>query len=358
MQSTWQQRLQSGLLRAWNGRGWVSTLLWPLSLLYGALSGLRRVLYATGVLRSERVRPMVIVVGNVVAGGAGKTPTVIALVLRLCAKGLTVGVVSRGYGRSQPDSCQEVRPNSPPQAVGDEPLLIHRATRAPVFVGPTRHAAACALLAHHPQTQVLVCDDGLQHYALYRDLEVCVFDDRGVGNNRLLPAGPLREPWPRHAVAPAGQSDARLLVLHTGARPAFAGHGARRTLAPYAVNREGERLAQDAWMQADARPVLALAGIAQPESFFAMLTAQGWPVAQTLPLPDHYDFDSFPRTVYEGYRLICTEKDAVKLWQTAPDAWAVPLQFEPAPDFYAAVDAHVEKSLGAALSSPHGHPTT
>jgi tetraacyldisaccharide 4'-kinase len=358
MPGTWQQRLQRGLLRAWTGRGLVSTLLWPISLFYGALSGLRRTLYAAGALRMERVRPMVIVVGNVVAGGAGKTPTVIALVQHLRARGLAVGVVSRGYGRVQPDSCQEVQSDSAPQTVGDEPLLIQRATQAPVFVGLTRYAAACALLARHPQTQVLVCDDGLQHYALYRDLEVCVFDDRGVGNNRLLPAGPLREPWPRRAVTRAGQSEQHLLVLHTGQQPAFAGYSARRALAPYAINREDKRLAQDAWTQADTRPVLALAGIAQPESFFGMLQAQGWPVAQTLALSDHYDFDSLPRSIHEGYRLICTEKDAAKLWQTVPDAWAVPLRFEPTPDFFAAVDAHVERRKEAALSSLHGHPTT
>lgn len=358
MQGTWQQRLQSGLLRAWTRRGWVSTLLVPISLLYGAVSGLRRILYATGRLRIERVQPMVIVVGNVVAGGAGKTPTVIALVQHLRSRGLAVGVVSRGYGRVPSHSSLEVQSDSPPQAVGDEPLLIHRATQAPVFVGPTRHAAARALLERHPQTQVLVCDDGLQHYGLHRDLEVCVFDDRGVGNNRLLPAGPLREPWPRHAVARTGQDDRHLLVLHSGQRPAFAGHGAHRALAPYAVNRAGERMPQDAWARADTRPVLALAGIAQPESFFAMLKTQGWPVAQTLALPDHYSFDSASWTIYEGYRLICTEKDAAKLWQTVPDAWAVPLQFEPAPAFFASLDAQVDRHLGAALSSPHGHPTT
>ncbi|MGB2881715.1 MAG: tetraacyldisaccharide 4'-kinase [Rhodoferax sp.] len=350
MPDTWQQKLQRGLLQAWTHRGLVSHLLWPLSLLYRLLTWMHRLAYALGVTQVRRVPAVVIVVGNVVAGGAGKTPTVMALVQHLRARNLQVGVISRGYGRAEPSSCLEVQTDSQPHSVGDEPLLIRRTTQVPVFVAPTRYVAAMALLARYPQTQIVVCDDGLQHYALYRDLEVCVFDDRGIGNNRQLPAGPLREPWPRTPLARAGQRKERLLVLHTGSHPAFAGYTANRALANFATRRDGTQVALDTLTQAGEKPLLAVAGIAQPESFFAMLRAISLPLVQTMALPDHYDFHSFPHNIYEGYRIICTEKDAAKLWLVAPDALAVPLQFEPDPAFFTALDA--------TLSSPHGHKTS
>ncbi len=349
--------LQGALLRAWTWRGPLAWALWPLSLIFRALVALRRQLYRWGWLHSARVDAMVIVVGNVVAGGAGKTPTAIALVRHLQAQGWQVGVVSRGYGRGSQE-CLEVLPESLPQNVGDEPLLVQRATGAPVFVARTRHAAATALLARHPRTQILVCDDGLQHYALVRDLEVCVFDDRGTGNGWVLPAGPLREPWPRTPVRRVGQDDQRLLVLHTGSHPAFAGYRAQRNLAPHAVRRDGSTVPWSALQAAGGKPLLALAGIAQPESFFAMLRAGGLTLAHTLALPDHYDFDSLQRTIHGGYQLICTEKDAAKLWQHVPDALAVPLVQTMDAAFFAALDSAVAAHPAAKLSSAHGHKTS
>lgn len=349
--------LQGALLRSWTRRGPLAWALWPLSLIFRTLVAMRRQFYQWGWLHSAQVDAMVIVVGNVVAGGAGKTPTVIALVRHLQAQGLQVGVVSRGYGRSSQE-CLEVLSNSLPQDVGDEPLLVQRATGVPVFVADTRHAAASVLLVRHPQTQILVCDDGLQHYALYRNLEICVFDDRGTGNGFALPAGPLREPWPRTQVARVGQADNRLLVLHTGKHPAFAGHTAQRSLAPHAVRRDGNTVPWSALQAADAKPLLALAGIAQPESFFAMLRAGGLTLAHTLALPDHYDFDSLSRTSHEGYQLICTEKDAMKLWQHVPDALAIPLVQTMDATFLTALDNAVAAHLAAKLSSPHGHTTS
>ncbi|APW42520.1 tetraacyldisaccharide 4'-kinase [Rhodoferax saidenbachensis] len=349
--------MQGALLRSWTRRGPLAWALWPVSLVFRTLVALRRQLYQRGWLHSQRVDAMVIVVGNVVAGGAGKTPTVISLVLHLQAQGLQVGVISRGYGRSSQE-CLEVLPGALPQDVGDEPLLVQRTTGAPVFVARTRHAAATALLARHPKTQILVCDDGLQHYAFYRDLEVCVFDDRGTGNGFVLPAGPLREPWPRTQVASVGQADNRLLMLHTGSHPAFAGYTAQRRLAPYAVRRDGSTVPWSALQTADAKPLLALAGIAQPESFFAMLRAGGLTLAHTLALPDHYDFDSLPRSIHEGYQLICTEKDAMKLWQHVPDALAIPLVQTMDAAFFTALDDAVATHLTPKLSSPHGHTTS
>ena len=305
-------------------------LLWPVSLLYGLITSLRRGLYALGVFKTNRVRAKVIVVGNVVTGGAGKTPVVMALVMHLQARGWHVGVVSRGYGRSSTD-CREVLDKSTADEVGDEPALVKSTCHAPVFVAAKRFEAATALLAIYPETQIIVCDDGLQHHALHRDLEICVFDDRGVGNGFLLPAGPLREPWPR-------PTD---LVLHTGVqassvRDAFT---ARRALASYALRVDSRSMPLS---ELRGKPLLAVAAIAQPEAFFNMLRDQGLSLAKTMALPDHYNFQHWVRPAVKSHTLVCTEKDAVKLWRSHPDALAVPLVLTPQPEFLSAVDGAIE----------------
>lgn len=341
------------LTQAWTQRGLLAWLLWPLSIIYRWLVALRRALHRSGLRHTTRLPVPVIIVGNVVAGGAGKTPVVLALVTHLQQRGVAVGVVSRGYGRSQP-GCLEVTPDRSAQDVGDEPALIQRRTGVPVFVAEQRAQAATALLARYPHTQLIVSDDGLQHLSLARDLEIGVFDDRGVGNGWLLPAGPLREPWPRTFD----------LVVHTGAQPAFAGFHGQRQLANYALRSDGSRvdLAELAASPKPpgptpahpaavvpptplAQPVLALAAIAQPNAFFAMLRAKGMLLADTLALPDHYDFSSWQRNEYEGYRLICTEKDAVKLWPQEPQALAVPLLFALPQAFWQALDAQLDRLL-------------
>jgi tetraacyldisaccharide 4'-kinase len=321
------------LQRAWLERGAVARLLWPLSQLFGVLAAVRRALYRVGWLRTERASVPVVVVGNVVAGGAGKTPVVMAIVEHLRTRGVRAGVISRGHGRRTTD-CREVRDDSDPRDVGDEPALVRRSTRAPVFVAARRIDAARALTAKYPDVRVIVCDDGLQHLALARDIEVCVFDDRGIGNGWLLPAGPLREPWPR----------ACDLVLHTGARPAFAGFTARRSLAESAVSADGATVPLAALV---GRPLIAVAGIAKPDAFFQMLRDQGLVLARCIALPDHHDFDDWTRVATADATVLCTEKDALKLWHRQPDALAVPLRFEPAPAFLSALDAK--------LSSLDGH---
>ncbi len=346
--------VETRLLRAWSGTGALSTLLLPLSWLYGGLVRLRRILYQLDALRAHKVPALVIVVGNVIAGGAGKTPTTIAVVQHLLRLGYGVGIVSRGFGRRSTELV-EVTADRTVAETGDEPMLMYRATGAPVVVGRDRVRAAHLLLHRHPKVQIIVCDDGLQHYALVRDLEICVFDDRGCGNGRLLPAGPLRESWPR---APLGMvaSGQELLVLHTGSKAAFQGFSAQRALRPFAVTRDGTRIA----LQTLSHPpgCVAVAGIAQPEAFFAMLRDAGIHLHACLPLPDHYDFDSLPRNIYEGYRLICTEKDAEKLWAMDPDALAVGLDFQPCSAFFEALDRQVLNALKGPVSSNHGHPTT
>uniref|UniRef100_UPI00289E7F76 tetraacyldisaccharide 4'-kinase n=1 Tax=Diaphorobacter nitroreducens TaxID=164759 RepID=UPI00289E7F76 len=206
------------------------------------------------------------------------------------------------------------------------------------FVARRRAQAGRALLAAHPATNILVCDDGLQHLALARDLEVCVFNDEGAGNGWLLPAGPLREPWPR----------AVDLVLHAGSSP---GGGApqfalSRELATHAVNASGHQLPLE---QLQGEPSHALAAIARPHDFFAMLHARGIQPESEEALPDHYDFSSWKRPPDKRLRLICTEKDAVKLWPAHPDALAVPLAVRIPPAFFDALDARL-----ASLSSS-GH---
>jgi tetraacyldisaccharide 4'-kinase len=347
-----QHRLSQALLRAWTRRGLTAWLLWPFSLLYFGVFSLRRALYGAGVYPSRSVPCTVIVVGNSIVGGAGKTPTTIGIVRHLQARGLAVGVVSRGHGSSGV-AARAVTAQSDAQEVGDEPLLMARATGVPVFVASSRWDAATALLAAHPLTQVLVCDDGLQHYALRRDIEVCVFDERGIGNGWLLPAGPLREPWPRTPLACAGQSDAHLLVLHTGPQAAFAGFRAQRSLASQAVTQDAMPVALSALKQ----PLLALAGIARPEVFFANLRALGLVLDKTLSLPDHFDFAQLDTASLQGYQVLCTEKDAVKLWRTLPGALAVPLVQTLEPAFLAALDRLLDVTLAAKLSSGHGHQT-
>ncbi|PKO61813.1 MAG: tetraacyldisaccharide 4'-kinase [Betaproteobacteria bacterium HGW-Betaproteobacteria-18] len=326
--------LQSHILTdAWRQRGWLAWLLWPLSLLYGLLVRLRKALYGMDWLTSERLPVPVLVVGNVVAGGAGKTPVVMAIVQRLQARGIHVGVISRGYGRHSQE-CLEVFPDSAVADVGDEPALIQRRTKAPVFVASQRAQAGRALLDQYPQTQVLVCDDGLQHFQLHRDLEIGVFDDRGVGNGFLLPAGPLREPWPRPLD----------LLLHTGQQPAFAGgYHAHRGLASHALRADGSRVALADLVA--SKPLLAVAAIAKPEAFFAMLRARGLPLANTMALPDHADFSRWAGNADGACTVLCTEKDAVKLWARELGALAVPLDFEPESAFWLALEQRLDQLL-------------
>ncbi len=336
-----------GLTDIWQRRGGAARWLLPVSWLYRAVWRLRQAAYSRGLFPVERMPVPVVVVGNVIAGGAGKTPAVIALVEHLQARGIGVGVVSRGYGRTPPpgddDGGVEVSPQSDPGHVGDEPLLIARRTGAPVFVGRRRGSAARRLLAAHRAVQVLVCDDGLQHRALARDIEVCVFDDRGIGNGWLLPAGPLREPWPR----------AVDLVLHTGARPAFAGFRGARRLADAAVGRDGSTVPL-AVLAMSTAPLVAVAGIARPQTFFAMLRDRGLPLAGTCALPDHADpadFGSHLAAMPDpgaDTLLLCTEKDAAKLWPLRPDALAVPLLFALPQDFLARFDRLLDARLSSA----------
>jgi len=326
----------------WLGRGLVAQCLRPVSWIYGALVWARQQAYACGWLAPQRVSATVIMVGNVVAGGAGKTPTTMALVQHLRQGGWSVGVVSRGHGRQTQDT-RPVLPLSTPVEVGDEPLLIQQATGVPLWVGASRAEAAQALLQAHPDTQIIVCDDGLQHLSLARDIEICVMDERGAGNGWLLPAGPLREPWPRPVD----------LLLHTGPPAVAGGFQGQRQLAPWALRASGERVNLSSLQ---GQPVDAVAGLARPEAFFDMLRSAGLQLAHTHALPDHADFADWPQAPL-ARPLLCTEKDAAKLWQRQPQALAVPLQLEIEPGFWAALDALLVERAGTPVSSAHGQKT-
>lgn len=317
-----------GLQRAWLERGPLARALLPLATLYGLLQGLHR-----RSQRPERIDVPVLVVGNLIAGGAGKTPTVLALLELLRRAGWHPGVVSRGYGRRD-DTLLDVAPDTPASAAGDEPLLLRLRGGVPVVVARDRVAAARALRQRHPEVDLIVSDDGLQHRRLARDAEVIVFDERGIGNGWLLPAGPLREPF--EAQPPPGS-----LVLYNAERAStpWPGHLARRALA-------GAVLLADWWRGAPAdraaldalrgRSLLAVAGLARPQRFFAMLRDAGLTIDE-LALPDHHDFSTLPLPA-STRELVLTEKDAVKL---APDrigdvrVWVVALDFAPDPAFAA-----------------------
>jgi tetraacyldisaccharide 4'-kinase len=310
----------------------IALLLWPVSKVFGALRLVRAKCYDWGIFKTEKLPVPVVVIGNVMAGGVGKTPIAIAIVQRLQSLGYKPGVVSRGYGRKASD-CQIVTSSSTAADVGDEPLLIAHISKAPVAVASNRVQAAKALLARYPECNVVVSDDGLQHRALGRDIEVVVFDERGVGNNWLLPAGPLREPWPRRPLAPV-----RLTLKDVP-----------RRLAEYAIDNTGHFHLLSNLATLDGRPLHALAGIAKPEVFFEMLRTQGLALTSCTAYSDHDNFAKFSPTPDKNALWLCTEKDAVKLWTLYPDlAWqilAVPLVIELDSTFYAALDATIKAQI-------------
>lgn len=301
---------------------WLARLLQPLSWVYLALLGWHRRRQGT----SAPLPVPVLVVGNLVVGGAGKTPTVISIVQGLQQAGLRPGVISRGHGRRR-HGVMAVTPATPAADAGDEPVLLARRCQVPVWVGRDRSAAARGLCAAHPAVDVLVSDDGLQHHRLARQAEVLVFDERGTGNGLLLPAGPLREPLP----ATCGP---RTRVLYTAALASTPLPGA------LALRSIANAWPLDAWQRGAAheavplallrgRPLVAAAGMAAPEKFFGMLNAQGLTLHR-LPLPDHHAYDTLPWPAGTA-DVITTEKDAVKLDPArlgGTRVWVVPLDLQ------------------------------
>jgi tetraacyldisaccharide 4'-kinase len=283
----------------------------------------------------------VIVVGNVMVGGTGKTPIVIHLAQRLTQMGWQVGVIARGHGGHHAD-CTEVTQQSLAGEVGDEALLLKHRLGLPVFIGKRRAQAALRLMQTYPQTQLIISDDGLQHLALQHDVAICVFDDRGLGNGFLLPVGPLRESWPRQLGPGLVQ-----MTVHTGSKSFEGSLSAHRQLADYAVNGLGEQRALHTWQY---QAVDALAAIAQPELFFSALRQTGLLLAHTQAFPDHDPLDHW--VPHSANDVFCTEKDAVKLWPDHPEVWAVPLQCDLPAVFWEELMPHLHR-----LSLAHGHQT-
>jgi tetraacyldisaccharide 4'-kinase len=294
----------------------------PLSVAFHSAVALRRTLYRRGILRAERLRVPIVVVGNVTVGGSGKTPLTIALARALVERGWRPGVVSRGYGGAV-RSPRAVDVGSTPDEVGDEPVLLAR-TGLPVWVGRDRPAAARALLAVHPDRNVIIADDGLQHYAMARTLEIVVIDaSRGLGNGFMLPAGPLREPASR-----LDEVDAVVRLVNGLEAP-----------AEHAAKQESTMsLAGDSFVRIDApsvtaaaasfrrRGVHALAGIGNPGRFFEHLRSLGID-ATCHVFADHHRFTPADLALAEATAILMTEKDAVKCVTFADDrCWALPVR--------------------------------
>ncbi len=298
--------------RYFRRRGPRAWLLWPLSKLFCALVGLRRGLYRAGVLRARCFPRPLIVVGNISVGGVGKTPFVIFLIEQLQQMGWRPGVVARGYRGESDDWPLLVDARGDARASGDEPLLIARRGKAPVCVGPDRPAAVEQLLSRHPEVDVVISDDGLQHYRMGRDIELAIVDAaRGLDNGFCLPAGPLREPKQRLETVDAVFYNGNI-ASRRGMRLMVS--GVARLDQPEALSPLG---------QFAGERVHAVAGIGDPERFFSTLEAAGILVVRH-PFPDHHAYRAGDLAFDPPLPILMTEKDAVKCSGfDVDDSWLV-----------------------------------
>lgn len=321
MNNGWQQVLTS----AWDRQAWWLWLLRPLEMLFRAAAALRRALYRSGILGSYRAPAPLVVIGNITVGGTGKTPVVIALAQAMQQRGIRPGVVSRGHGADAGVFPRIVDASSTAADCGDEALLLWRRLQCPCVVAPSRVSAARLLLEQFP-VDIVFSDDGLQHYAMWRDMEIILYDARRRwGNGWCLPAGPLREPLARLDSADfilcRGQGDRRvtyiaqdLVNLHSGEVRPVSSHGL-------------------------AGRVHAVAGIGQPGQFFEMLEQLGFTL-QRHSFPDHHPYSAGDFTGLTDRPVIMTEKDAVKCRDLAgPDSW------------YLRISAAVPEAVVAAVAS-------
>ncbi len=323
----------------WFAQRRLSPALWlllplflPLWLLFVLISGLKKRLTV-----AERLPVPVIVVGNITVGGAGKTPLTIALAQALRAAGYRPGIVSRGYGRTT-RTVLPVSETATPAEVGDEPLLMARRTGLPVWVGRDRAAAGRALLAAHSEVDVLLCDDGLQHARLGRDIELAVFDRRGAGNGWRLPFGPLREPLSRLSRVDAVVFNGSASVAVPAGVPAFT-----MQLRPAAFQALGNPVQTCTAAALHGKPLHAVAGIGHPERFFQTLADLGLSVVPH-PFPDHHAYTAGDLSFAMPQILLMTEKDAVKCAALSlGECWVLPVEADLPP---ALVELILEKLRG------------
>jgi tetraacyldisaccharide 4'-kinase len=337
-----KQRVASWFEREWTQKSYWQFLLRPWSWLFRCVIELRRFAFNRAWLKSERLPVPVVVVGNITVGGSGKTPLVIWLVEYLRAAGYSPGVISRGYGGTEAGPF-EVGPLSDAQQVGDEPVLIAMRTDAPLFIGRDRVAVGLALLAAHPDCDVLVSDDGLQHYRLQRTVEIAVVDgETQFGNRHLLPAGPLREPIGRllsvdFVVVNDGNSDHARTSSPLASLDMMPGEATSMRLSGQvfynAKDPEWHALAGDIRGQS----LHAVAGIGRPKRFFDHLRYLGLTVIEH-PFPDHHSYREEDLKFGADAVVLMTEKDAVKCRGFARETWWV-----------LAVTATLDEGFGAQL---------
>lgn len=330
--------LAERLVNAWYQGHPALLLLRPLEWLYRAVVQRKRQRFLAGQSPSYRAPVPVIVVGNITVGGTGKTPLILYLIDHCRARGLRVGVVSRGYGAQPPSVPWRVTAEQSADEAGDEPLLLVQRSGVALMIDPDRARAVQALLSAEP-LDLILCDDGLQHYRLARDLELVLIDAvRGLGNGRCLPAGPLREPQARLQSVDA--------VLFNGASVDSA-EGFGFTLQPTALVNvaSGERQSLDVF--APGQAVHAVAGIGNPQRFFRTLEALNWrPIAHAFA--DHAIYSAAALDFSPSLPLLMTEKDAVKCRAFAqPDWWYLAVDARPSPAFSAWLDGQLDALLVA-----------
>lgn len=327
--------------RFWQSVNPVSIALLPLAGVFALVAATRRLAYRIGLLRTRRFRVPVIIVGNITVGGTGKTPLVVWLAGYLRDQGWRPGIVARGYGGRAQHWPQQVRGDSDPETVGDEAVLLASRTGCPACVAPDRPAAVAALLAH-TGVDIVIADDGLQHYALGRDLEIAVIDgQRRLGNGWLLPAGPLRE-------SRARLRRVDLVVVNGAAGP---GEFAMKLFQPtLATLHGGARQDLAGWR---GRRVHAVAGIGHPERFFAMLERHGLELVRH-PLPDHHPFRQADLQFGESLPVLMTEKDAVKCRRLeCRDCWVVTVDAQPDAAFVHRLNAALKDIIDGQETARH-----
>ena len=335
----------------WEKKGLKALALWPLSKLFGTVSSIRRSLYDIGLIKSSALPVPVVIVGNIRVGGTGKTPTVLAIAKVLKAQGFHPGIISRGYKGSNQEP-REVTASSLPSICGDEPCYMASQLQdlnIPIFIHPNRVAAGQELLKQYPHINVIISDDGLQHYRLKRwparegghDIELVIRDARGEGNQFLLPAGPLRESpdrprdftfnlglkesaGPYFQDAPCFDLDIKIGNIYQLKQPSH-------QMPLLTIN---DLL--DASMPANQQ-LLAAAGLGNPKKFFQLLKDAGLKFGE-LPLPDHYDFSINPFKDKSEKVILITEKDAVKCsqlndYKDDERIWVLPVTVDLPSDF-------------------------